>query len=1366
MNPRIFAFCLLSLPVLAHCGSDEPQIEVQPATSTATITSPGPDAVNYAGQSIAFDAIIESNEDLPETLTWRWTFGDEATTSGSSAATSHTYAEPGSYLVTLRVVDPDTGIGASTAATVEVLPVSDLDLRVPIVTAPSDTITPNDSFRLSVDISNKAASAVTPFDVRFYAILQGDLPTGTFLDFQQARTLAQTAVPLATRTFDSLPAGDQANIDIAGLLIPAGNPNGSYVLLAIADAGAVIGELDRSTNAATANRALIFVDTDGDGPDLLARDVVARPTRVNVLDSVTVSTSIVNVGTETALLFSYDIYLSDDRELSDDDILLARGSVDSASPNNPVPIPATRIPIEPAVTTLGEYFVLVQPDGENEILEADELNNTGVSGRIVVTDEPLPGIDISAIAFEIQPRTTFIDGTVNVTATIANQGIDPIDAQFFCRVHLSEDNVLTDGPGGDRVLTTLLIDPMAPASTVDVTANARIQSFFTEGTWFAFINCDPSQAIAEADEDNNVRVMAENVIIAGEASLNLRAGELSLAPLEVANGENVTVSVEVCNDGSAGSASSVVRVHLSADPIFDSTDTVLLQSAVPAVEPGQCATIVADVPATCDTFQSSYTVFAVADATGIVNETSEDDNRTTLSTPFVITGLVCSCENDRFEANNSIAQAAQVSATSRSYPDLTMCTSANDWYRIPLLRGESIRATATFDTQRGNLDMRLIGSDLSSVLSSSSTNGNREEVVFFVAPQAGDYYIHVFGRAETDRNIYNLDVSVSARASGTDILPVSARVVNTTPVPGQTLNLSFDLVNIGDTAAGPFTNWFYLSRDTVINPAEDIRVGELEVTALADRLTRTVPITLPISLDGGTWYLGVVADSRAAVSELDETNNTTFTAPIEVNNDCFDVFEPNNTIADARMLDLLTSPPVVFGDLLACTGNRDFFEVCAEAGDFITLTASFDTANGDIDLRLYDELGAQVDRSEGTTNTEQVGVDYLSGDRCYTLELYVAGIDRQVPYTLTVDTGDAPDELACSEVEEPNNNFGGALPLRNFFDSRTAVCPLTDDDYYSIALQAGTNVTFQLVPARGETVLPQQLRLAVFNPSRGFVSAGVSANEILAPSVAVTGQWFLRVRSNGDGPRDQPYNIDVQGLPGVDLIATDLLLEPGVAGPAESVRYSFTYSNTRDVAAAATSYAVWLSTDPTLSPSTDTLLRTLPLTGLAAFQSRVEGRRFDVPATLVDGGLYYVIIQVDSPNTVVEFSDSNNLAISELVVTPRCAADGAEPNNFSFEPADAATFEDTPLTSCGDDDWFEFTAPTAGNYVARIDFLHRDGDLNLAVYRDGAATPLAISDSITDNEQVSFSAAAGETLLLRIDAFYNDTASYTLSILP
>ena len=1360
----------LAVPMIclfaAACGDDGPADTAPAADFSITIESPDSAAILFANTPIDFVAVLDAGDAEDLTVQWRWEFGDESSIDGTSPTVAHTYTEPGSYLVTVEATDA-SGASATAATTIEVLAAADLAVSIPIVSVPNDTVTPTDPFRVTVDLRNEAASAPAAFDVVVFALPAADLVTGSYLDPAAADALAATAIEIERRSFAGLPAGDQSNIDISGITIPGGTTSGEYAIMVQVDPARANTEVNRANNNALAARTLAFVDTSGEGPDLLARDVVARPTRVNVLESVTVSASIINAGTQTALLFPYDIILSQDTVLDDSDTVLARGNVDNASPGSPVALPAVTLDLDPPITTLGEYFILVQPDPDNTITETNETNNVGISGRILVTDEPLPGIDINPAAFDIQPRTTFIDGTVNVTATVSNQGVDPIGAQFFCRIHLSPDDSLEDGPGGDRVLTTVLVDPVGPAATVDLSATARVQGFFTEGTYFAFLSCDPSQAVAESDEENNVRRLDGNVIIAGQASLNLRPGAASVTPTSVANEALATVSVEVCNNGSAGSATSVVRVHISSDPIFDSSDTVLLQSVVPAVEPGQCASIVADVPAVCDTFDSTYTVFVVADATGIVNEVDETDNRITLPTPLTITGLICQCENDRFEPNDSIAQAAQLSATSRTYEDLTTCATANDWYRIPLLRGESIRASASFNSARGNLDMRLIGTDLSSVLSSSSTDGDREEVVYFVAPRSGDYYLNVFGRTAQDRNVYDLELSVSARTSGIDIVPVTARVSATNPVPGQVLDLSFDLVNLGDTATGPFTTWAYLSRDTTINPAEDVRVAELAITSLSDRLSRTIPVTIPIDTDGGTWYLGVVADSRAQISELDETNNSTFTPPFDVDNNCFDVFEPNNAATDARLLDLsAATPPVTFADLLACTGNRDFYEVCGEDGSFVTITAAFDTANGDIDIRLYDELGAQVDRSEGTTGTEIVSVDYLAGERCFTLELYVAGIDRNVPYTLTIDTSTAPEELACSRVEEPNNTFGAALPLRDFFDDATAVCPVDDDDFYTIALQAGSNVSFQLVAAPGQTAVPEQLRLAIFNPSRGFVTAGVSAVEVLRPNVGVTGQWFVRVRSNGDGPRNQPYGVAITGVPGIDLIATDLLLEPAVAAPGASVRYSFNYSNTRDVAAAAAQYQVWLSTDPTLSPSTDTLLRTLDLPALTAFESRIEGRRFDVPTTIVDGGLFFVIIHVDSASTVVEFSDTNNFAATELIIAPRCAADTAEPNNFRFETADLTDVDGEELTSCNDDDWFTFTAPRAGAYNLTIEFEHASGDLNLTGWRGTATTPFAVSDSITDDESINFTATAGETFTFLVDAFYDDTNTYTVVLTP
>lgn len=1371
LRAALWCVSLASLALLAGCGDDGDS-----ATSGSiipvelTFTAPGSGDILVAGSAITFAVNFEAtgDDDLPESVRYDWNFGDGTTLSGAQDTLEHTFAEDGNYLVTVRAtaLDGEDVVAEATAAiSVDLIAPADLSVSAPVLTVPSDTLSTADPFRVTFDMTNGAGAIPQTFNAGVFLASEETVPPGSSIDsatFASLRT-SGALVEIALREFEGLAEAGRANVDLSGLLVPAGTPSGRYSVIAWADPEGVVSETDLANNGGVAARSFQFFDTTGEGPDLLARDVSVRPGRANVLSRVTIDAAIANVGTSPALLFPYSIFLSTDRLIDDTDTLIGGGNIDNASPNTPVLLNDVVIDLPAPVTELGEYYVLIQPDPENAITETNETNNVGVSNRIVVTDEPIPGIDIVATAFDVLPRTTFIDGSVEIRATIANTGSDPISAQFFCRVHLSVDETLEDTPGGDRVLTTLLVDPIAGDGSVEIVQVARVQSFFTAGDYYAFLACDPAQVVAEADEDNNISVAEGVVTIAGEAVVNLRPGTFTIDPATVDNEGLVDVSLDICNDGSAGSTPSVVRVHLSADPLYDSSDTVLLQSRVPPIDPGACLTIRADVPAVCDTFQSSYTAFAVVDATSTVPETDEDDNSATLDSLVTINGLICDCEDDRFEPNDSLVRASLISATSRVYEDLTTCSAAIDWYRVPLLRGESIRVAILFDSDRGNLDMSLYGTDRASLLSTSTTNGDREEVAYFVAPSAGDYYLQVFGRTADDRNVYDMDLAVSARASGIDILPVTARVSPTNPVLGQTVSLSFDVVNLGDTPASEFQARFFLSEDAIINPAEDIRLDELVISGLTDRLSRTVDVTLPSDIDGGQYYIGVVADSRADITELDETNNTTVTPPLTIDGDCFDVLEPNNSTETARELDLSSGPPVTLAGLLACTDNRDFYSVCVADGSFLTLTATFDTAAGDIDLRLFDELGVQVDRSESTGGTETVGVDYSAGERCYTLEVYVAGLNREVPYTLQVDTGAASDDLACSLIEEPNNGFAAALPLRDFYDADVAVCPLEDEDYYSVTLTARSEISVRLLPAEGESTVPEQLRLTVFNPSRGFLTSAVSATEILRPAINTTGTYFLRVRSNGSAPRSQAYRIEITGVPGVDLVPSNLLLEPASGLPGDSIRFTWNLANTRDGASAATTYGVYLS-DDTVWDESDTLLRQLDLPAVAGFETRIEGRRFDIPSDLVTGGLFNILVVVDDTSRVVEFSDRNNVTSAELVVSPRCAPDVAEPNNFSFEAFSAADAEGESLTLCADVDWYAFTAPRAGTFTASIQFTHAAGDLDLYAYRNPAAAPLAVSDSIDDDESVTFTATSGETIWLYVEAFQNDVNTYTLSV--
>jgi len=1363
---------------MSACGGDDPVIVVAEPIDLVLV-SPSSDQTLYAQIPLVFEvaASIDSDSLDIADIEYTWQFGDGSSASGPLPRVEHTYAGDGEYTVRVaaRIIENDETYGAGEVTrNLTLRRTADLAVTQPTLTLPGNTLTADDTIRVSFDLNNLGGEVPDPFDVGIYLIRTSlvdtaDLPTAERITELIA---AQSIFVLGNETIDGMQDGTtNVNIDRSGIPIPAAAPSDNYHVMIFADTGRVVGEVDRSNNVAVSSRVFSIAGGTSSGPDLIVRDVFARPTRVNRLNILTVDASVVNVGNEPAILTGYAVYLSrGNLTVDEDDRLLGRGDIASIQPNGTFVVPTTTFELDPPVTDLGEYFVLVQADPDETLNEVTRDNNIGASPRIVVTDETVPGVDIVVDEFDILPRVTFVDGSVEIVATIRNQGTEDIDRQFFCRVYLSPDDVLNPNPGGDRPLETIQVQPLAAGESSEHRTLARVPGLFEPGVYYGFIFCNPSFAIPESDVDNNVRMTDGTVSISGEANVDLRIGAFSVTPTTVDNGELVDVSVEVCNDGSNGATPSVLRVHISDDAAFSPNHTVLLESLVPSIEPGACVTIRADVPAVCDTFVGTYNVFAVADATQTVPDVDRSNNRRTLDEPLNIEGLICACEPDRFEPNDQLARAAYLNPNIRLYEDMTMCSSATDWYRVPMLRGETIRVAITFENRRGNLDMTLYGIDRSTELSVSRSNGNREEVSYFVVPQTGDYYIRVQGRTPQDRNVYDLELTVSPRQSGTDLVVLNVRATPDRPIIASTIDLSFDIVNLGDVPAGPNVARFYLSRSPDIDPVRDIRIGELALDGVVDRVSRTVQVTLPFvgEFDGGEAYIGVIADARNEVEELDDTNNIGVSPVITIDADCYDPFEPNNTIDQATMLELNTTPPVTFGDLLVCSQNRDFYEVCVSDGHYLDWSVTFDPANGDVDIKLYDELGAEVARSEGTGSVERVNLPYVTGDRCYRLEVYVVGNNREVPYSMTIDTGVAPDELACSRIEEPNEDFNSARQLRNFLNEDLAICPVTDVDFFRIQLTAGTDITLRLVPAEGETSVPSQLRIALFNPSRNFITNTVSSTEALQHRVALNGTHYIRVRSNGDGPRNQRYRLEITGISGTDLVPLDFMIEPEIAGPGDSVRFSFTAANVLNTDAPASHYAVYLSEDPVLvkdGPNADRLLRELPLPAIPGISEIFEGRRFDVPGDIIDGGTYFVILELDNRGAVEEINDRNNIAIAPIVVTPRCEPDIAEPNNFPFEATPVGDVFGETLTICsGDVDWFTYTTATSGSRTASITFTHSDGDLDLYLYDDPFAPPIGVGDSITDNESITFNAQSGTTYYLRVEGFYNDTNRYTIRV--
>ncbi|MFT6397944.1 MAG: subtilase family serine protease [Bradymonadia bacterium] len=1364
-------FVLLSSGLFAACGGSE---EPGPKFS-AEITQPtdGVDLFTEVPVTFAVELIPAGSFDpAASEFVYDWDFGDGSGATGAAATIEHVYAQSGQIgvSVTARQLDGTNTIAEAVAeAVIAINPASDLAIDAATLTLTTAVVRSDTQFRVSGNLFNLSdARAPGAFTVGYFIGDSNVISEESVLDPARIADLeaAGSVHRIAEQSFDSFePLPAQAIVDDQTLSVPETVESGEYIVFLFADPDGTVGETDESNNVAFASRRLPYENSSGDGPDLQVTDVLGRPALTNILTTVTLNARIANIGTVQAQPFDYTVYLSaDNPTLQEDDRVLFTGRSEGvATGDNAFLIGELPITIDPPVTEIGTYYVLLRADSGDEIEELSEGNNISSSGQIRVTDEDVPGADLVPIAFAVLPGTTFVGGSVQIDLTVANQGTQDITQQYNCKFYFSEDAIFDNGV--DKLVQTMLLSPLQAGEEFTQSVDAFVPPM-PPGEYTPIVACDPSLLIAESDDANNVRAAVAPIFVAAEANVDLRTDNFDVEPLAVDNGDPVTVSVDVCNDGSNGSTPSIVRVYLSEDPILDLDDSVLLESRVPPIDAGACVTVRAEVPASCDTFISDYTLFAAADVTQLVAEASEENNISELGEQLSIGGLICACELDALEPDDSPATASFLNPEIGTYEDLTMCDANVDYYLLPLLDQETVRVSIEFDSERGDLEMTLFALDYSTELDSSSTAGDREEVSYFRVPGRGSYLLRVQGETDEDRNVYDLQLDVSSPDPGTDLIVLDVEVDDSNPVLGATLEVCFNVVNLGDITAATTTTRVYLSEDLSLDPIDDPLLGELILPEVESRVLRCLDVTLPAESGEGAQYILVQADARDDVpGELSELNNVGASPEISIDAECFDVLEPNNSLDDPQTLELFTEPPVSFTELLACSDNRDFYELCLSDGDFLSVTAAFNPFDGDLDMKLYAD-GDEIDRSEGIDETENVGVDYVAGDRCYQIEVYVAGRDREVPYTLTVDTGRAPDELACSRIEEPSDGFGESLRLRDFLDDCMAICPVEDEDYYYVELSAGSDVSFSLTGLEGAEP-PDNLRLTLFSPSRGFLQNTVRATESLDQSVGLNGRHYLRVRSVGDGARASAYCLLVDGIEGTDLQPSDFTLESGVAVPGETIRFEFTLANTRDIASSDASYALYLSVDPVLSED-DILLRQVDMAALDGLSDREEGLRFVVPADLVDGGTFSVILHVDDEEEVEEFNENNNIAIQGLLVLPRCLPDAAEPNNFPVDAAVAADFDGAALSSCGasDTDWFVHTATRPITNV-NIDFFDADGDLNLAFYSETVGGGLVLeewSDGIGDGEAVEVFTTVGERYFIEVSQHSDRSAPYMLTV--
>jgi len=210
-------------------------------------------------------------------------------------------------------------------------------------------------------------------------------------------------------------------------------------------------------------------------------------------------------------LYTNRLYLSTDNVLSADDIAIANDGVNvgeftlnfnTTMPNN-VPV--------------GYYYLIVEVDVDNDIIESDETNNVFVidSSPSLVVTTPNNGLPDIVAGFNPGNQGTY-DAPINVSGgnyRMFNAG-ENSDIPFLVKYYLSTDQTLSSNDifvGDTEFGATSVIDETPQF----VAINMSVPSNTPSGLYFVITEVDANNAIAESNEENNISASANVIGING-----------------------------------------------------------------------------------------------------------------------------------------------------------------------------------------------------------------------------------------------------------------------------------------------------------------------------------------------------------------------------------------------------------------------------------------------------------------------------------------------------------------------------------------------------------------------------------------------------------------------------------------------------------------------------------------------------------------------------------------------------------------------------------------------------------------------------------------------------------------------------------
>jgi subtilase family serine protease len=1089
---------------------------------------------------------------------------------------------PGNYVVRV-VADASDGLDETTernnARGSSPIRIAALDLAATLARAPG-TARPGATLMLANSVTNNSEAPSGPFTVGFY------------LSHDAAYDAAD--VLLGTRSVTGLAGGAVSSVSTP-LTVPVDTQPGVYRIVVRADDGQALSEPNTANNVMATAPIVV-------GPDLVVT-ALSGPIRTQPGQVIALSSTVQNTGSALAPAQSSTLafYLSTDGAVGGVPFGsrtvpgLAAGALSTAT---------TQVTI-PADTIAGAYFVVARADDGAIVAEAREDNNTrATAARIVV------GPDLAVTAATAPPGAA--PGlTVAVTNSVLNRGSMP--ASFAVGLYLSTD--ATFDPGVDVRLGGRTVTGLAPGATSAATTTVLIPSSTVPGSYRILVRADDADAIAEADEINNVG--ATGPITVARPDLVVTA---ITAPPSAAAGATITVAHTVRNAAREPGAApgSVSRVHLSSDASIDGSDVDLGTVTVPPLGAGQIVTVVRAVTIPAQTPTGVYQLIVRADDNGLVAETDETNN--THAVPLTI-------------GPDLIVRA--VTGPSRAQPGQSLTFTATvgnlgSAVALPFTVAFYLSRDTALDTE-GAL---LLGTRTIPGLAAGGTATASLTVSLPAGTAVGSYAVIVRadegGAIVEARKDNNVRLAPARLVVGSDVA-VTTAIGPAVISPGVPFRIDSGVVNNGTTPAS-LTVALYLSQDDVLDPT-DVPLGSRVVTALLPGAVSTAAstVTIPAGTLPGTYRVLVRADG--AGDEVDGTNNVRATAPIAV-------VWPDLTVTG------VTAPASAAPGATMSVGHS--VRNVAQAG---AAPASVS--------RIYLSTDGLV---ANAVDLGTVGVPALSPAQLATVARMVTIPPQTAPgrYFVVVRADDA---ALLAESDEANNTHGVPLTIGPDLVVTSLTVPPR--------VQPGQLVTVSsTVQNVGSALSASQTSLLSFYLSRddspdagvdvwlgsrsiGGLGAGgtsTASSRVHIPDDAA-GPYFLIARADDGHVVDEAHegnNTRATPLAIGPDVAVTAVTGPPTASPGFSISITDTVINNGPAINSSISVAYYLSADDVLD-GTDIILDFRLVDSLAVGQTSTATRTLQIPPGTAAGS-YRILVRADEGQDLREGNEGNNVRASGPIV--------------------------------------------------------------------------------------------------------------------